>query len=613
MARTLDPTWLAPSSLNTTLADPLADPLAPTQQGLADPRALTSDKDQTDDTTPAPVTAPDANNSSATVLSGTEYADWLSVLRHVDTSIQTFGGNDIVSLHGSADYVIDLGDGNDRLTIGGTGDVTAFGGKGRDTFHVQKLGDHTIDGGEGYDRLDFGDLGHGVYIDAWYEIATENYTTTAGTIEFDDIDSFIGSDFDDQILGSYGADNFDGGAGNDTLYGREGDDRIYGAEGDDIVHGGKGHDTAYGEGGADILYGESGDDWLFGQGGDDELRGQAGDDYLSGGTGDDNLYNSIGSDTVLGGSGADVVHAWSVGDSDNDTFHGGDGDDSVVTGDQSRADTLDYRNAPGSAYINAESGIVQGHAAGTPTVTQGGGFIIIAEYTDTISGFEQFIATQFDDTIRGTDDPSVDEWFYGYLGNDVFRGSLGNDHFYGDDLPTSDISGANALDTVDYRAFGGKVEVDLFAGTGTVHDYDSGASFTHTYDEIEGVVGSDYGDILAGNVEDNRFEGRGGFDALTGGAGDDTFVYDGAAGNFGYDLITDFSVDDDILELAGLSLADGTAVDSFAALDTNGDGVLSGTDAPMITSGDFSVLLFAEGYIGLHDVTALTADDFSFV
>ncbi len=62
------------------------------------------------------------------------------------------------------------------------------------------------------------------------------------------------------------------------------------------------------------------------------------------------------------------------------------------------------------------------------------------------------------------------------------------------------------------------------------------------------VIGSEFDDVLVGNGADNLLEGGRGYDELTGGAGSDRFVL---TLNAGTDTITDFTLGEDLLVLAG--------------------------------------------------------------
>jgi serralysin len=67
---------------------------------------------------------------------------------------------------------------------------------------------------------------------------------------------------------------------------------------------------------------------------------------------------------------------------------------------------------------------------------------------------------------------------------------------------------------------------------------------------IENVIGGSGNDILIGNAVGNRIDGGAGNDTLTGGGGADIFVF---RSGYGADIITDFSVGFDQVDLSGLN------------------------------------------------------------
>ncbi|APG49007.1 calcium-binding protein [Phaeobacter porticola] len=118
------------------------------------------------------------------------------------TEIQTFGGNDRVSL-GAGNDTVAGGVGSDFIT-GGLGVDSLRGGHGADTLHGNG-GDDILRGGVGRDLL-FGGIG------------------------------------DDILGGGKGHDRLIGGSGNDIIRGGAGVDRLFGGTGDDILSGGTGAD-----------------------------------------------------------------------------------------------------------------------------------------------------------------------------------------------------------------------------------------------------------------------------------------------------------------------------------------------------------------------------------
>jgi len=73
---------------------------------------------------------------------------------------------------------------------------------------------------------------------------------------------------------------------------------------------------------------------------------------------------------------------------------------------------------------------------------------------------------------------------------------------------------------------------------------------------IENVKGGSGGDMLIGNAVGNRIDGGGGADIMTGGGGNDVFVFRSA---YGADIVTDFSLGFDDIDLSGLTQFDGFA------------------------------------------------------
>lgn len=154
------------------------------------------------------------------------------------------------------------------------------------------------------------------------------------------------------IVGSLYNDMLDGGAGNDTLYGGKGNDTLRMIFGSDTGYGGKGNDTflvnnsadkvieyasqgtdvvhstiAYtlpanvenlvldgsavygtGNGVKNMIYGNAAANILSGLDGNDMLYGKAGWDRLSGGNGKDMLDGGLGADKLYGGAGADKFY-----------------------------------------------------------------------------------------------------------------------------------------------------------------------------------------------------------------------------------------------------------------------------------------------------------------
>ena len=124
--------------------------------------------------------------------------------------------------------------------------------------------------------------------------------------------------------------------------------------------------------------------------------------------------------------------------------------------------------------------------------------------------------------------------------------------------------------------------VDLAAGTAT-----DGFGNHDTLANVENVIGSRFGDTIAGNAGNNTINGADGNDFLTGGAGSDTFVFAAPVGTFagsGDDTITDFAAGSDRIDIAAYHFADFAAVMAQTA-DVGGAAVLTldGQDSVTLT------------------------------
>ena len=122
--------------------------------------------------------------------------------------------------------------------IGGTGNDTLSGGAGADS----------LIGGAGLDTADYSTSAAGVIVNLATGIGTGG---DAQGDALSEIETVIGSAFNDALTGDAGSNLLTGGLGNDTLSGGVGTDTLNGGNGDDILIGGVGRD---------IMSGGQGDD-----------------------------------------------------------------------------------------------------------------------------------------------------------------------------------------------------------------------------------------------------------------------------------------------------------------------------------------------------------------
>ena len=331
----------------------------------------------------------------------------------------------------------------------------------------------------------------------------------------------------------------------DTIYGDEGNDEIHGGGRADTIYGGEGKDAIYGDAGDDVIHGGDGNDVVIGGNDNDTIHGGAGDDILSGSNGNDILYGDAGDDTFLGGNG-------------NDSINGGAGDDSL-RGDAG-ADTFvfDMNDSFGNDTIedfDLDQDLIEFKDVGdnpSATLEQDGDDLIITVHDDT--------------TEAGT-----------ITLKDISSGDLTNGHISGITIdalaptpdPDQDIRSGHGNDTVT-------------TGSGN--------------DTIRTQKGDDIVDAGAG---DDYIVGGGGNDTLTGGEGSDIFWY-GTWGP-GKDIIKDFAVGEDKIQLSGYGLSYQDVMD--AAVENDDGNVVLFLNNPT-GQGD--------GYITLENValTDLGTSDF---
>ena len=304
--------------------------------------------------------------------------------------------------------------------------------------------------------------------------------------------------------------------GDDVISGGGGNDKIFGGGGDDIICGGDGNDKVMGEDGADSIGGGPGNDKLIGGAENDYFLGEPGDDTITGGDGTQDRIDylfakkgikfNFGSGKATKGaddtfSGIEYVDSTDfndvlIGGPDADFFAPHGGNDSVTGGEGN--DSVVYMLTPNPVVVDLSKGKVTG------------------EGTDTLSGVESVDGSNFNDTITGDDESNT---LYGFEGDDTIVGGAGFDYLSGDEGNDSLDGGADA-DVAYYQYASTGVDVSLTRGNGG-----GGDQGTDTYQNIEGVYGSFFDDILEGDNGSNFFYGGAGNDTMDGKAGLDLAWY----------------------------------------------------------------------------------------
>lgn len=289
----------------------------------------------------------------------------------------------------------------------------------------------------------------------------------------------------------------------------------------------------------DALRGTTTDDVILGFSGEDDLLGRAGNDLLKGGSGDDVLSGGAGNDRLFGGSGDDVM----AGGRGNDLLEGGAGADVMVGG--LGLDTASYAESANGVALSLETGRGSGgDAAG-----------------DILHGIEGLTGSGYRDTLTGS---SAANTIRGGGGADEISGLGGRDKLYGDkgndriDAGEGNDYAAGGVGNDTLLGLGGR---DRLFGNGGNDTLDGGAG-------NDRLVGGSGADVLIGGADN---------DTLTGGSGADRFVF---TQTDGFDTITDFTANSDIIDFSQHSAFNSFADVQAAVIDLGGDTIIgSGANA----------------------------------
>ncbi|WP_223616401.1 retention module-containing protein, partial [Pseudomonas sp. BF-B-30] len=155
------------------------------------------------------------------------------------------------------------------------------------------------------------------------------------------------------------------------------------------------------------------------------LTGTSGDDVLVAGTGNNIINAGDGNDVLTAGSG-------------NNELHGGAGNDLLFSGQGN--DILDGGTGIDTAsYAHATAGVTVGLSLPGGQNTLGAG-------TDTLSGIENLIGSNFNDTLTGD---NTNNMINGGLGNDILSGGGGDDLLIGG-LGNNTLTGGAGGDTFQW-------------------------------------------------------------------------------------------------------------------------------------------------------------------
>ncbi len=440
-------------------------------------------------------------------------------------------------------------DGNDTFTLNGTNGsfIGVGGGRGNDTYNLTLSGEILL-----------------IYDGSWTEFATQGLILNLATgvvandgfgfTDFlnisntptDDYISVLATNLSDRITGSARAKEvYTLGGGNDTLAAGDGFDQLrydriemtsgvtVDLQAGTATGSWDGQAFSHTLSGLEFVRGTNNfGDTLRGGTTDDEFDGYSGNDLIDGRGGDDELYAGDGNDTVIGGVGADYIE----GGNGNDRIDASQGNRTTErNGDQilpgtgtntilGNADLFLANNGIDVSYEDVEGsgGLIVTRGVNGSTTVQSR---VAGVVNDTITFLQFLDGTLQNDTFVGQQSGSgtgISGWA-GLQGDDVITGGIGEDFlsFFDDQFFTGGTSGIS----VTFSAIGSGTAIDGFGDT-------------DTFTGIEGIGGTDAGDVVNGSdgaervyAEDgnDQLNAGGGNDSLNGGRGADTL--NGGAGN----------------------------------------------------------------------------------
>ncbi len=479
-------------------------------------------------------------------------------------------------------------------------------------------------------------------------------------------DFLYGGDGNDQIVAGFGNDTVYGGEGNEFIYAGVGTNFIYGENGNDYLNSGTGNDLLDGGAGIDIAA-------FFGitTGVTVDLRIAGAQDTIGAGIDTfvsiENLYGSGQNDTLTGDSNANTI----LGDFGNDTIDGGDGND-FLDG-QDGIDTVTYISASAGVTVDLSNTNYQDTiGAGVDrilsfenltgsnfndTLTGDNADNVINGGDETAGSLTNLILNgSFEDTSNGTGSGVVPpDWTTIGTGWGVyaFGGGRGSDGSYsmplggwtaatggGVSQTVTTVAGQNYDLLLDGGlSFGGagdatlRVTVEDAGGIISQNDivsissagmeqiffnFQANSTSTTISFEFVAYTGSDkdfdIDNIRLYETNGDVLYGGDGLDTLTGGTGNDRFVFEATTAFNDIDVITDFNTAErDVLDLSDLIndfeiginpiqdnitnflqiTDDGT--DSSVFVDTTGSG----------TFGAATQIATLQGVTGLTDEQAL--------
>lgn len=281
----------------------------------------------------------------------------------------------------------------------------------------------------------------------------------------------------------------------------------------------------------------------------------------------ENVYGSFSDDTFIPGADSKVLNG-DVGQDYFDISAGSFQAGQTYIGDVGY-DTLSFADGDETFYVDLALGVIQSDDSGDLSFLYTFEAIKGGDGNDTILGGtfgETLNGGKGDDSIEGGAGENTllgkrgDDMLIGGADYDVISGHQGDDTIIGDDWGDK-LTGHGGRDSLD----GGKGADTIKGGSG--NDTLIGDNGD---DKLKGSGGKDE---LDGGKSEDTLIGGGGNDTMTGGDGDDIFVFEDGDGK---DRITDFGVDDDVIDLSDVTaLADFN--DVLAATSDEAEGAVIDT------------------------------------